>query len=139
MMSDYEMGTAFKDGYKLSRWFIVVILRRRENAVIDIDKKRPMPIENVSSSSLSTSIKNFIATALIPAYIPVKNDSEKRRKSNIIFSFYCFSSRYWIFTSFEPGSFFCSKMEGVDCISLPPSPSSLIIPLMNWICLFSLS
>ena len=87
MIIDYEEGTAFSDGNKLSRWFIVVILKMSDVSNIVIESSKPMFMLRVSSSSLSTSIRNLVATLLMPAYRPVIHDSANSRMSNRFFSF----------------------------------------------------
>ena len=66
MIMDCDEGTAFKDGYKLSKWFMVVMLNRSDSAIIVIDKARPMYIAFWFSVSRSTSIRNLVATLLTP-------------------------------------------------------------------------
>lgn len=87
MIIDCEEGTAFSDGNKLSRWFIVVILKMSDVSNIVIESSKPRFMLRSSSSSLSTSIRNLVATLLMPAYRPVMHDSAKSRMSNRFFSF----------------------------------------------------
>lgn len=83
---DYDDGTAFKEGNRLNKWFIVVILKINDINSIVTDSKRPRRLLAASSVSRSTSIKNLVATLLIPAYRPVMHDSTKRRMSKSLLS-----------------------------------------------------
>jgi len=93
---------------------MVVRLSKRDSAVSAIDRNRPRFIASISSSSLSTSIINFMATELMPAYKPVRKDSAKSKRSKSLLSVYYFSSRYCILASFVVRSFVASVIEAVE-------------------------